>query len=304
MAVKELSDLSKSKESEDRDSLQALSRNPHRQQIIKHGAIQHTGLLEIQSLHKSYRDRSAFSYTANVLNGIHFTVGENETVGLVGSSGAGKSTIGRIIAGLEHADSGKMLYQGYDVLALKHKERRTVTNSIQMIFQDPYESLSPRMTIEQLIVEPLVIQKLYKNEPEKRRQLVRAALAEVSLTPPERFMNRYPHELSGGERQRVGLARAFICQPRLIVADEPTSMLDSSLRLDLLQLMNQLRERHQISYLFITHDIALTHSFCDRLLVLDKGEIVESGTPQDVIERPQHPYTQRLIGALQQLNKI
>lgn len=304
MAVKELSDLSKSKESEDRDSLQALSRNPRRQQIIEHGAMQHTGLLEIQSLNKSYRDRSAFSHTANVLNGIHFTVGENETVGLVGSSGAGKSTIGRIIAGLEHADSGRMLYQGYDVLALKHKERRTVTNSIQMIFQDPYESLSPRMTIEQLIVEPLVIQKLYKNEPEKRRQLVRATLAEVSLTPPERFMNRYPHELSGGERQRVGLARAFICQPRLIVADEPTSMLDSSLRLDLLQLMNQLRERHQISYLFITHDIALTHSFCDRLLVLDKGEIVESGTPQDVIERPQHPYTQRLIGALQQLNKI
>jgi ABC-type glutathione transport system ATPase component len=268
------------------------------------GPVLHAGLLEVQNLYKSYRDPSASSYASNVLNGIDFSVGENETVGLVGASGAGKSTIGRIIAGLEQPDSGRMLFMGNDVLAMKGKVRKLVTHSIQMIFQDPYESLSPRMTIEQLICEPLVIQKLHKHDSGKRKQLVRETLTEVSLTPPERYMNRYPHELSGGERQRVGLARAFICQPRLIVADEPTSMLDSSLRLDLLQLMNQLRQRHHISYLFITHDIALTHSFCDRLLVLDKGEIVESGRTEDVIERPQHAFTQSMLEALLELNTI
>ncbi|NHN32540.1 ABC transporter ATP-binding protein [Paenibacillus agricola] len=260
-------------------------------------------LLDVRGLSKSYGDSSHSLKNVAVLNGIDFGVSHNETIGLVGVSGAGKSTIGRIIAGLESADRGSIYYEGQDILRLKGARRKAVTSSIQMIFQDPYESLSPRMTIGQLVAEPLVIQNTYKNNNEQLWKLVSNALSEVSLSP-ERYMNRYPHELSGGERQRVGLARAFVCNPRLIIADEPTSMLDSSLRLELLDLMDQLRKRHNTSTIFITHDLALTYHFCDRLIVLDRGVIVESGSPKQVIDNPQHPFTQSLISALMELNHL
>jgi ABC-type glutathione transport system ATPase component len=260
-------------------------------------------MLQVVDLRKSYEAKGASKEATPVLNGIDFSIRENEIVGLVGASGAGKSTIGRIVAGLEREDSGKLLYQGVDLSTLAAKDRKQATQSIQIIFQDPYESLSARMTIAELVAEPLVIQKLHKGEPARRQELVREALAKVSLTP-EKYMHRYPHELSGGERQRVGVARAFICRPKLIVADEPTSMLDSSLRLDLLQLMRELGRSHGIAYLFVTHDLALTQGFCDRLLVLERGEIVETGTPEEVINHPQHPFTQRLIGALLELDQF
>ncbi|MDN4093825.1 ATP-binding cassette domain-containing protein [Brevibacillus agri] len=260
-------------------------------------------LLQVSGLYKTYEGKSSGKQAAPVINGASFSIQANETVGLVGSSGAGKSTIGRIIAGIEQADKGQLIYQGQDLLSMKPKARREATRSIQMIFQDPYESLSARMTIAQLIAEPLVIARLYKNDPARRTELVREALQEVAL-PPERYMHRYAHELSGGERQRVGLARAFVTRPQLIVADEPTSMLDTSLRLDLLRLMRELSLRHGIAYLFITHDLALTRGFCDRLLVLDQGQIVETGTPEEVTENPQHPFTLRLIGAVRELDQF
>jgi ABC-type glutathione transport system ATPase component len=261
-------------------------------------------LLDVRGLSKSYSDSGHTLKQIPVLNGIDFSVAHNETVGLVGISGAGKSTIGRIISGLESANQGTIHYEGQDILQLKGARRKAVTSSIQMIFQDPYESLSPRMTIGELVAEPLKIQQKYKkNEQEQLRGLVRVALSEVSLST-ERYLDRYPHELSGGERQRVGLARAFICKPRLIIADEPTSMLDSSLRLELLELMDQLRKKHDTSTIFITHDLALTYHFCDRLIVLDRGMIVESGSPKQVIDHPQHPFTQSLIAALTELNHL
>ncbi|WHX30618.1 ATP-binding cassette domain-containing protein [Brevibacillus agri] len=260
-------------------------------------------LLQVSGLYKTYEGKSSGKQAAPVINGASFSIQANETVGLVGASGAGKSTIGRIIAGIEQADKGQLIYQGQDLLSMKPKARREATRSIQMIFQDPYESLSARMTIAQLIAEPLVIARLYKNDPARRTELVREALQEVAL-PPERYMHRYAHELSGGERQRVGLARAFVTRPQLIVADEPTSMLDTSLRLDLLRLMRELSLRHGIAYLFITHDLALTRGFCDRLLVLDQGQIVETGTPEEVTENPQHPFTLRLIGAVRELDQF
>ncbi|WP_301170176.1 ABC transporter ATP-binding protein [Brevibacillus nitrificans] len=260
-------------------------------------------LLQVQALRKTYAIKGSNKYKMTVLDGVSLSIKPNETVGLVGASGAGKSTIGRIIAGLESSDSGQLIYQGKDLQRMSAKERKEATSSIQMIFQDPYESLSPRMTIEQLVAEPLVIQKLYAKEPEQRRQAVREALAEVSLSP-DRYLQRYPHELSGGERQRVGLARAFITRPKLMVADEPTSMLDTSLRLDLLQLMKELSERHGIAYLFVTHDLALTRGFCDRLLVLDQGKVVETGTPEEITEQPQHPFTQGFIAALLELDSF
>lgn len=260
-------------------------------------------LLQVQALRKTYAIKGSNKYKMTVLDGVSLSIKPNETVGLVGASGAGKSTIGRIIAGLESSDSGQLIYQGNDLQRMSAKERKQATSSIQMIFQDSYESLSPRMTIEQLVAEPLVIQKLYAKDPEQRRHAVREALAEVSLSP-DRYMQRYPHELSGGERQRVGLARAFITRPKLIVADEPTSMLDTSLRLDLLQLMKELSERHGIAYLFVTHDLALTRGFCDRLLVLDQGKVVETGTPEEITEQPQHPFTQGFISALLELDSF
>jgi ABC-type oligopeptide transport system ATPase subunit len=260
-------------------------------------------LFQALDLRKSYAIKGSGKQIGTVLDGVSFSIKENETVGLVGASGAGKSTIGRIITGLEQPDSGQVMYEGRELTSMRAKDRRQATRSIQMIFQDPYESLSARMTIAQLVAEPLVIQKLYTNDQEQRLELVKEALAKVSLAP-EKYMYRYPHELSGGERQRVGLARAIICRPKLIVADEPTSMLDSSLRLDLLQLMSGLSESHGIAYLFVTHDIALTRGFCDRLIVLERGAIVETGTPEEVIEHPHHPFTQNLISALLDLDQF
>jgi ABC-type glutathione transport system ATPase component len=262
-----------------------------------------SNILYAQDLQKSYPVSGGGSHHNIVLNGVDLFVGENETVGLVGSSGAGKSTIARVIAGLEQPDQGRLFYKGQDLLRMNKKERRMAMGSIQMVFQDPYESLSHRLTVEELVSEPLVIQKRSAKDRLKRQRLVKEALTEVSLTPPEQYLGRYPHELSGGERQRVGLARAFICRPSLIIADEPVSMLDVSLRQGLLQLMKNIRERHQISYLFITHDLGLTPDFCDRLLVLHQGRIVEEGAPYELIKKPENPYTQLLVESLRELNR-
>lgn len=251
-----------------------------------------TSLLEVKNLQKAFgRSKEA---QVDVLKDVSFSLKQGEIIGLIGASGAGKSTIGQIIAGLETADAGEILFEDQDLLSLKAKERRSFAKYIQMVFQDPYEALSSRMKIAQLVAEPLVIQGMDKG---KRLEKVRHALTSVTLDP-DKYMDRYPHELSGGERQRVGLARAFVCAPKLIIADEPTSMLDSSLRLELVELMKKMNEFNQVSYVFITHDIALTRGFCDRLIVLQKGEIVEAGKTTDLIENPQHPYTQSLIKAL------
>lgn len=255
-------------------------------------------LLEVAQLTKSFHQKQNYL----VLDGVSFTLQENEIVGLVGASGAGKSTIGRIIAGLESANSGQVLYDRQDLLRMSHKKRRALSKEIAMVFQDPYEFLSSNMTIEQIVMEPLIIQKISEHDRNHRIKLVEDALWEVSLEP-KRYMSRYAHELSGGERQRVGLARAFVCRPRLIIADEPTSMLDTSLRLELLQLMKEMGRKYSISYIFVTHDLALTRGFCDRLLVLEHGKIVEQGQTDTVIDHPQHSFTKSLIEALLQLEQ-
>ncbi|MGN7454675.1 ABC transporter ATP-binding protein [Paenibacillus pasadenensis] len=258
-------------------------------------------LLAVKGLRKQY-EASAFSSAGKeVLRGVDFQVQPTETVGIVGLSGAGKSTIGRLVAGLERPDGGEILYSGQSIGRLRGARRRQAASGIEMIFQDPYESLSPRMRIADLVAEPLRIRKKYRGNRAGLEQAVRTALANVSL-PPERYMARYPHELSGGERQRVGLARAFVDPPRLVIADEPTSMLDSSLRLELLALMDRLRRDSGTATMLITHDLALAYRFCDRLLVLSDGEIVESGTPAQVIEQPAHPFTLRLVQALREFH--
>ncbi|WP_169818010.1 ABC transporter ATP-binding protein [Caryophanon latum] len=251
-------------------------------------------LVNIQNLMKVYGHHK--SEQVAVLKDVSFSFAQGEIIGLIGASGAGKSTIGKILAGLEQPTNGHIDFDGTNLTALPSKERRKFAKHIAMIFQDPYESLSPRMTIEELVEEPLIIQRIEKNK-EKRRDMVKEALRVVSLDP-EKYMSRYPHELSGGERQRIGVARAFVCKPKLIIADEPTSMLDTSLRLELIQLLKSMNEQYGISYVFVTHDIALTKGFCDRIIVLHEGEIVDIGPTDDVIHAPTHPFTKSLIDAL------
>ena len=251
-------------------------------------------LVDIKNVKKLY-GRSKREQTA-ILNDVSFSINEGEIVGLIGASGAGKSTIGKIIAGLEDVSHGQIFFDSVELTALSSKKRRDLAKHIAMIFQDPYESLSSRMKISELVEEPLIIQRLQPDK-EIRLQIVREALAFVSLDP-DKYLDRYPHELSGGERQRVGVARAFVTRPKLIIADEPTSMLDTSLRLELIQLLKKMNELYNITYLFITHDIALTKGFCDRILVLNDGAIVDSGPTEEVIEFPAHPFTKSLLEAL------
>lgn len=251
-------------------------------------------LVKIENLMKIYGHSK--SDKVAVLKDVSFSFQEGEIIGLIGASGAGKSTIGKILAGLEVPSKGRVYFEETELMTLKPKERRRFAKHIAMIFQDPYESLSSRMKIYELVEEPLIIQGIEPNK-KKRLELVREALTVVSLDP-DKYLYRYPHELSGGERQRVGVARAFVCKPKLIIADEPTSMLDTSLRLELIQLLKKMNEQYGISYVFVTHDIALTKGFCDRIIVLHQGEIVEEGPTETVIENPTHPFTKSLIEAL------
>lgn len=251
-------------------------------------------LVKIEHLMKIYGHSR--SDKVAVLKDVSFSFEQGEIIGLIGASGAGKSTIGKILAGLELPSNGVIYFENVELTALTTKERRSYAKHIQMIFQDPYESLSPRMKIYELVEESLIIQKI-EPDKEKRLQRVKEALAFVSLDP-DKYLDRYPHELSGGERQRIGVARAFVCKPKLIIADEPTSMLDTSLRLELIQLLKRMNEEYNISYVFVTHDIALTKDFCDRIIVLHQGEIVDEGPTEKVINKPTHPFTKSLIEAL------
>ena len=230
-----------------------------------------------------------------MLDGVSLVVGAGEAVGLVGGSGVGKTMIARLVAGLEQPDAGRILFEGREVWRQGEHAMRAARQRIHLVFQDPYDALPPSMRVQDIVAEPLTIRGVGTRIERVAR--VREALEETALTPADRFLGRYPQELSGGERQRVALARAIVLRPRLIVADEPTTMLDMSLRLDLLELMKRLGRQHGISYLYITHDLALARTFCDRLVILHKGRSVEQGPAADLIERPQHPYTKRLVAA-------
>ena len=248
-------------------------------------------MLDIRHLEKSYDKQS------KVLKGVSFQMAPSEIIGLIGASGAGKSTVGRILANLEQANGGEVLFEGQDLVKMSKKKRRMMSKDIQMIFQDPYATLSGRMRVKDLIEEALIILKI---EPDatKRLAMIKEALTLVSLDA-DKYLMRYPHELSGGERQRIGIARAIVCNPKLIIADEPTSMLDTSLRLELIALLKDLNQKRGTAFIFITHDIALTQHFCNRLIVLNDGFIVDEGNTNDVINHPTHDFTKRLIHALQ-----
>jgi peptide/nickel transport system ATP-binding protein len=231
------------------------------------------------------------------VDGISFTIPQGAIFGIVGESGSGKTTAGRAILRLVEPTDGSVYFNGTDIVKTDKKQMKRLRREMQLIFQDPFESLNPRMTIYETVVEPLEIHKMGKSDV-KRRKLVSAALEEVQLIPPEDFLFRFPHELSGGQRQRVAIARALILRPKFIVADEPVSMLDVSIRTEVLNLMLDLQEKLGLTYLFITHDLAIAKYMSSRVGVMYLGKIIEIGDVSDVLDDPDHPYTQALMFAV------
>lgn len=234
----------------------------------------------------------------HAVDGVSFKIAKREVFGLVGESGCGKTTTGRLLLRLIEPTMGDVFFKGQNVTAINlEREMRKLRRKMQVIFQDPYESLNPRMSVYDTLGEPLRIQNIAESEAELRDKVVQT-LEDLDLTPPEEFMFRFPHELSGGQRQRVAIGRAFILRPEFLVADEPVSMLDVSIRSEVLRLLLGLIDRYHSAFLYITHDIALARHMCDRIAVMYLGKIVERGSTDKLIDEPLHPYTEALIAAV------
>ena len=256
-----------------------------------------TNLQQHYSLESNLLDQ-LFSRNRQVIkavDGVSLELERGEILGLVGESGCGKSTLSRTILRLIPPTGGKVEFQGIDITALSNDAVRKHRREMQMIFQDPHACLNPMMTVGQSIADPLFIHKL-ANAPEAKKQVMQM-LERVGLTPGEDFFRRYPGELSGGQQQRVSIARALITRPQLIICDEPVSMLDASVQTQVLELMLELKQEFNLTYLFITHDLWVARFFCDRIAVMNAGKIVEIGKTRDIFTNPQHPYTQQLLQA-------
>jgi oligopeptide/dipeptide ABC transporter ATP-binding protein len=254
-------------------------------------------LMELTNLRKLFPIKGGlFSETKYVhaLDGVTLSLAKGEVLAVVGESGCGKSTLALTLLNLEKPTEGKIIFNTKDVTNPKGAEVKALRRNVQMIFQDPYESLDPTMTVAELVAEPLVIHKLFKTRAERVAK-VKEALEDVGLSPAESYMSRYPHELSGGQRQRVVIASALVLEPELLIADEPVSMLDVSIRADILNLLSDLQKNKGISFIFITHDLSTAASFANRIAVMYLGRIVEIGTTHEVLKSPQHPYTKALL---------
>ncbi|MBD2432544.1 MULTISPECIES: dipeptide ABC transporter ATP-binding protein [Fischerella] len=233
--------------------------------------------------------------TIKAVDGINLELYPGEILGLVGESGCGKSTLSRTILQLIRPSAGKVEFLGQDITNLSRQEIRLQRRQMQMVFQDPHACLNPAMTVGQSIADPLLIHQLAT--PEEAKQQVLQMLAKVGLQPPEVYYQRYPSDLSGGQQQRVAIARALITHPKLLICDEPVSMLDASVQSQVLDLMLELKEEFDLTYLFITHDLWLARFLCDRIAVMNSGKIVEMGPTKEIFANPQHPYTQTLLAA-------
>ncbi|AXT18522.1 dipeptide ABC transporter ATP-binding protein [Flavobacteriaceae bacterium AU392] len=257
-----------------------------------------TPLLEIINIEKEYISRSGLfkkSDTFKAVNNVSFKLYEGETLGLVGESGCGKSTLGNAILQLDKATNGHILYKGKDITQLNTKAIRALRKDIQIIFQDPYSSLNPRISIGKAIMEPMIVHKLYSSNTERKTKVIEL-LERVGLSA-EHF-NRYPHEFSGGQKQRIGIARTIALQPKLIVCDESVSALDISVQAQVLNLLNELKEKFGFTYIFISHDLSVVKYMSDQLLVMNKGKIEEIGDADKIYESPSKTYTKKLIDAI------
>lgn len=232
----------------------------------------------------------------HAVEGVSFTLRRGEMLALVGESGCGKTTTAQAVLRLVDADAGTITLQGQDISKTPRGQLRGLRRRVQIIYQDPYESLDPRFTVRRTVEEPMKIHKIGGDESE-RRERVAAALARVGLEPPDLFLERYPHELSGGQRQRVAVAASLVLEPELLVADEPVSMLDVSVRAGVLELFDALR-RSGLAILMITHDLSTAAHYADRIAVMYLGRIVEEGPAKEVVNDPQHPYTKALMSVI------
>ncbi len=231
------------------------------------------------------------------VDGVSFNIKKGELFGVVGESGCGKTTMGRTILRLLEPTSGRVTFEDIDITSLHSEELKRLRRRMQIIFQDPYESMNPRLDVSRIIAEPLRIQGIVGNA-EGARPYIEKALEDVEMTPPEEYLYRYPHELSGGQRQRIAVARALVLDPEFIVADEPVSMLDVSIRGEILNLMLNLSRERGVTFLYITHDLATARHVCDRIAVMYLGKMVEKGPTDSLVKHPLHPYTKALIGAV------
>ena len=236
----------------------------------------------------------------NALVDVSLAVGEGEIVSLVGESGSGKSSLARAVVGLERLDTGQLVFEGVEYARMRERPLRQLRRRMHLVLQDPYQSLHPGMRVGAAVAEPLRI----AGTGHARSPQVGDALEEVGLAPASDFLDRHPHQLSGGQRQRVVLARALVGRPRLVVADEPTSMVDATLRGGIVELIRDLRDRHGIAFLVITHDLDLAAAVGEQVAVMRDGRIVESGLTADVLGSPSDPYTQRLVGAAAEVGRL
>jgi len=255
-------------------------------------------ILEVKNIAKTYYSRIGIfrkKVVFQALKDISFSVYPGETKGLVGESGSGKSTIGNAILQLDKATKGQIFYKGTDITALSQKQMKSFRKEIQIIFQDPYSSLNPKMTIGNAIVEPMKVHKIYKNNKERKQKAIEI-LEQVGLS--EEHFDRYPHQFSGGQRQRIGIARTIAVQPKLIVCDESVSALDISVQAQVLNLLNDLKENFGFTYIFISHDLAVVKYMSDKILVLNKGQLEEETEADQLYKNPKTEYSRKLIAAI------
>lgn len=259
-------------------------------------------ILEVKNLKKYFQAGRPgwFSRQENFVHAVDdvdIQLRRGEVIALVGESGCGKSTLALTLMGLEEATEGSIFFEGRDITHASPKERKALRQRIQMVFQDPYESLNPTQTIEEIVSEPLVVHGLATGGDERKERVVRA-LEDSGLKPAEDYLHRFPHQLSGGQRQRVVIAGALVLEPHLLLADEPVSMLDVSIRAEIINLLADLQKSRGISVIFITHDLGTVGYFADRAAVMYLGRIVEIGKIGEVLKSPQHPYTQALLSVI------